>query len=40
MTNQIKEFQLKIKEIIKNNKNKPNDLYETLNYLNNYSGHS
>ena len=37
---ELKEFKHKVKEIIADNKNKPNDLYETLNYLNNYSGHS
>ena len=36
----MEELKLKVKEIIKLNKNKPNKLHETFNYLNNYSGHS
>ena len=36
---QIEELRVKVKEIIKRNENKPNRLLETLNYIDNYSGH-
>ncbi len=35
----MEELKINVKEIIKNNKNKPNKLLETMNYLDNYSGH-